>query len=335
MTEPILGGMAHTSADRREPLLRAGNTNCGGCGMSIALNMLSRAIGDRPVQIVIPACCGIVTAGPFPLSAYGAPIVASTFAAAASVATGLARVARMNDEKTRVLCFAGDGGTYDIGLATISAAAERNEDILFICYDNEIYGNTGGQRSSATPWGATTSTTPAGKHVEKKDILAVMAAHRIPYAASVSLAHPEDMMRKLKRSLDARGFRFLHILSPCPTGWKSEPADGIELIRLAVESGIYPVIEIAGGDEVTINVEPVFSVEALQSFIGRQGRFVRSGVAVEEVRRSVRHTWKRLLSRAGRQAPPLQPSDATPPGGVRGNGRLTDRPSSASPIAAE
>jgi len=293
-----MGGMAHTDADRPLPLLRPGNTNCGGCGMSIALNMLSRAIADRKVQIVIPACCGIVTAGPFPYSAYGAPVVASTFAAAAAFATGMARVAQVNGEDTRVLCFAGDGGTYDIGLATVSAAAERNENILFICYDNEIYGNTGGQRSSATPLGASTTTTPAGKRVDKKDILGVMAAHHIPYAASISMAHPDDMMRKLTRGLDGHGFRFLHILSPCPTGWKSEPSEGIRLIRLAVDSGIYPVIEIVDGYDLTINIEPRFSEDALKSFIEEQGRFVRSGVTIEEVQRGIRRQWEGLRTRA-------------------------------------
>jgi pyruvate ferredoxin oxidoreductase beta subunit len=307
MSEPILDGIARTDADRPEPLLRAGNTNCGGCGMSIALNMISRAIAERRVQMVIPACCGIVTAGPFPYSAYGAPVVASTFAAAAAVATGLARVAHANNEDMRVLCFAGDGGTYDIGLATVSAAAERNEDILFICYDNEIYGNTGGQRSSATPFGASTTTTPAGKHVEKKDILAIMAAHRVPYAASISMAHPEDMMRKLHRALDARGFRFLHALSPCPTGWKSEPAEGVELVRWAVQSGLYPVLEIVDGTEWTINVEPTFSKDALDAFIGRQGRFAKSGVSTEIVRRGILRNWDALRSRARCSTAPNAP----------------------------
>jgi pyruvate/2-oxoacid:ferredoxin oxidoreductase beta subunit len=307
MSEPILGGIARTEADRAEPLLRAGNTNCGGCGMSIALNMISRAIAQRRVQIVIPACCGIVTAGPFPYSAYGAPIVASTFAAAAAVATGLARVAHANHEDIRVLCFAGDGGTYDIGLATVSAAAERNEDILFVCYDNEIYGNTGGQRSSATPFGASTTTTPAGKHVEKKDILAIMAAHRVPYAASISMAHPEDMMRKLDRALDTRGFRFLHMLSPCPTGWKSEPAEGIELVRWAVQSGLYPVLEIVDGTDWKISVEPAFSQDALAGFISHQGRFAKSGVSVEEVRKAILRSWDALRSRAGRSTAPPSP----------------------------
>jgi pyruvate/2-oxoacid:ferredoxin oxidoreductase beta subunit len=285
--------------ERPEPLLRAGNTNCGGCGMSIALQMLSRAIGQRPVQMVIPACCGIVTAGPFPWSAYGAPVVASTFASAAAVATGLARVAAANGEHTRVLCFAGDGGTYDIGLATISAAAERNEDILFVCYDNEIYGNTGGQRSSATPFGASTTTTPEGKRDRKKDILAIMAAHHVPYAASVSLAHVDDMMRKLVDTLDRTGFRFLHVLSPCPTGWKSEPSEGIELIRLAVDSGIYPVIEIENGSALRINVEPSFSEVALRTFIRDQGRFARSKATIEDIQVEIREDWKKLRAAAG------------------------------------
>ena len=315
--EPIFDGMVHTDADRSTPLLRPGNTNCGGCGMSIALNMVSRAIATRPVQIVIPACCGIVTAGPFPLSAYGAPVVASTFAAAAAVATGLARVAESCGEPTRVLCFAGDGGTYDIGMATLSAAAERNEDILYVCYDNEIYGNTGGQRSSATPLGAATSTTPAGKHVEKKDMLAIMAAHRAPYAASVSLAHPEDLMRKMRRALDTRGFRFLHILSPCPTGWKSEPADGIALIRLAVQSGLYPIVEIVDGDEWTVNVEPTFAPEALEAFIARQGRFAHDEATLHEVRRGIRRTWKRLRAR------------------VAGEGESHDEGAARAPVASE
>ncbi len=175
--EPILEGRAQRQGDREEPLLRAGNTNCGGCGMSVALNWLSLAAGaEHKLQMVIPACCGIVTPGRFPNSAYGAPVVAATFASAAAFATGLAHIAAMNNDKTRVVCFAGDGGTYDIGMATLSAAAERNEDLLYICYDNEIYGNTGGQRSSATPPGARTTTTPSGKVEAKKDIIGIMAA---------------------------------------------------------------------------------------------------------------------------------------------------------------
>ena len=293
ITQSLIGDHAPCRA-RSEPILRAGNTNCGGCGMSIGLNMLSRAVGDTPIQVVIPACCGIVTPGQYPNSAYGAPVVASTFASAAAVASGLAQVARMNGDDTRVICFAGDGGTYDIGMATLSAAAERDEDLLYICYDNEIYGNTGGQRSSATPLGAVTTTTPTGKAVGKKDILAIMAAHRVPYAASVSLAHPEDAVRKMREGLETYGFAFLHILSPCPTGWKSEPAEGIELIRLAVSSGLFPVQEVVAGGAPDVNVEPDFSEEALSRYFALQGRFGKGEIDLDAVRAGIRETWERL-----------------------------------------
>ncbi|MFQ5507613.1 MAG: thiamine pyrophosphate-dependent enzyme [Planctomycetota bacterium] len=294
MEKPLLNGMVGTERDRDEPLLRPGNTNCGGCGMSVALNMLSHAVCDRPMQLVVPACCGIVTAGPFPVSAYGAPVVASTFASAAAVASGLSRVARLNGEKTCVICFAGDGGTFDIGMATLSAAAERNEDVFYICYDNEIYGNTGGQRSSATPMGARTTTTPGGKKLVKKDILAILAAHRVPYVASVSLAHPADSLRKMQNAARSEGFRFLHILSPCPTGWKSEPADGIELIRLAVRAGLYPVYEVCDGERREINIEPEMSEPALERYVELQGRFVEEAVDLPAMRESIRRTWERL-----------------------------------------
>lgn len=294
MDAPLLGGMAQTVADRPEALLRPGNSNCGGCGMSLGLQMLSRAVGDRRVQLVIPACCGIVTAGPFPSSAYAAPVVAATFASAAAVATGLAHAARLDGEDLRVICWAGDGGTYDIGLATLSAAAERDEDILYICYDNEIYGNTGGQRSGATPLGATTSTTAGGKEVPKKDVFGIAAAHRVPYAATLSLAHPEDCLAKLRRALDRRGFRFLHLLSPCPIGWKSEPADGVELLRLAVASGLFPVVEVIDGERWKVDVEPTFRREDLARYFALQGRFARGGPDLDVVEAEVARRWRWL-----------------------------------------
>jgi pyruvate/2-oxoacid:ferredoxin oxidoreductase beta subunit len=282
----------------RDPILRPGGTNCGGCGMSLGFSFLDRAVGQRTIQIVIPACCGIVTPGQYPRSAYGVPVVASTFASAAAVATGLAQVARLNGEPTRAVCWAGDGGTYDIGMATLSAAAERNEDVLYVCYDNEIYGNTGGQRSSATPLGAVTTTTPTGKTMGKKDVMAIMAAHHVPYAATISLAHPEDAVRKLRHALDLEGFRFLHILSPCPTGWKSEPADGIELVRLAVRSGLFCVYEVFDGRRLEVNVEPEMSESALERYFALQGRFSARSVDLTAVREEIRLHWEDLRLRA-------------------------------------
>ena len=160
-----MNATAATNLHPDECLLRPGNTNCGGCGMSIGLTMLGRALAeaDDTCTLVIPACCGIVTAGAFPTTSYAVPTIATTFASSAAVASGVAAIRDLNDESGQVICWAGDGGTYDIGLGTLSAAAERNENIIYICYDNEIYGNTGGQRSSATPAGARTTTTPWGK----------------------------------------------------------------------------------------------------------------------------------------------------------------------------
>ena len=300
MNEPVLGGMAQTALDRPDPLLRMGNNNCGGCGLSSLMQMIRHALADRPVHLVIPACCAAVSAGVFPQSTYGAPTLLTTFASAAAAASGMANVAQLNGEDTRVICIAGDGGTYDIGFATLSAAAERNEDILYICYDNEIYGNTGGQRSSATPAGATTTNLTGPKLEQKKDILAIMAAHRIPYAASISLAHAEDTMRKLRRALDLKGFRFLHVLSPCPTGWKSEPALGMELVRLAVRSGLFPVFEVFDGKRHVVNIEPDFSDEALDMYLSLQRRFQKSGISAANLRPAIDRYWQNLRALSGR-----------------------------------
>jgi pyruvate ferredoxin oxidoreductase beta subunit/2-oxoisovalerate ferredoxin oxidoreductase beta subunit len=271
-----------------ECVLRPGNTNCGGCGMSISLTMLGRALAEANTtcSLAIPACCGAVAAGAFPTTSYGVPTVNTTFASAAAVASGMAAVRDLNGEAHHVICWAGDGGTYDIGMATVSAAAERNDNILYICYDNEIYGNTGGQRSSATPPGARTTTTPTGKAEAKKDIIGIMAAHRIPYAATLSIAHPIDFRRKLLHAFDTPGMRFLLIHSPCPTGWKAEPADSVELVRLAVRSGLFPLYEVVDGRRYRINVAPDWADPA--EYFDRQRRFRKEEVDLDVTRRVCR-----------------------------------------------
>jgi pyruvate ferredoxin oxidoreductase beta subunit/2-oxoisovalerate ferredoxin oxidoreductase beta subunit len=279
-----------------ECLLRPGNTNCGGCGMSTALTMLGRALEGERYSLVIPACCGIVTAGAFPTSGYGVPVLASTFASSPAFASGMEAVVSMNNEDEHIVCWAGDGGTYDIGMATLSAAAERNENLIYICYDNEIYGNTGGQRSSATPAAAKTTTTPVGKAERKKAIVEIMAAHRVPYAATLSIAHPEDFREKIQKSLKIKGFRFFLVHSPCPTGWKSEPAESIELVSLAVRSGIFPVYEVFDGEKYRINVEPDGTDPAL--YYRMQRRFTGQDVNLEAVRHSAEASLNRLRTLA-------------------------------------
>ncbi|HXG58978.1 MAG TPA: thiamine pyrophosphate-dependent enzyme [Thermoanaerobaculia bacterium] len=277
---------------RRDALLRAGNTNCAGCGMSLALQWLDEALDLHGPYLVIPAACAIVTAGAFPNTAYGVPTLASTFASAPAFATGIAAVAQLNGELHPTVCFAGDGGTYDIGVAALSAAAERNEDILYICYDNEIYGNTGGQRSSATPGGAVTSTTREGKVEPKKDIMAIMAAHRIPYAATLSIAHRDDFLRKVRTARDTKGFRFLLILSPCPTGWKSAPEESVHLVDLAVRSGIFPLYEVFDGTRYRINVRP--DGTGPEAYIARQHRFTSSDIDLLLLKAAISAQWSRL-----------------------------------------
>jgi pyruvate/2-oxoacid:ferredoxin oxidoreductase beta subunit len=277
-----------------ECLLRPGNTNCGGCGMSVALTLLGRVLAEvhEKVMLSIPACCGIVTAGGYPTTSYSVPTLAATFASCAAFGSGMAAVRDINEDEGQVICWAGDGGTYDIGMATVSAAAERNDNLIYMCYDNEIYGNTGGQRSSATPIGARTTTTPHGKGEGKKDIMAIMAAHGIPYCATLSLAHPDDFRRKLKKGLAMKGFRFFLIHSPCPTGWKSEPGDTVELVRIAVDSGLFPVYEVEDGVRYRINAEPTWSDVA--DYYDRQRRFPKGNVDMAAVTDFVKARYDRL-----------------------------------------
>lgn len=249
--------------------------------------------------------------------------MASTLGSVGAVASGMANVARLNSEKTRVIAWAGDGATYDIGLAALSGAAERDEDVLFICYDNEIYGNTGGQRSSATPSGASTTTTPRGKRGAKKDIVGIMMAHQVGYVATVSLAHPDDAVRKMRFAVDARGFRFLHILSPCPTGWKADSSLSVHLVRLAVRGGLFPVLEARDG-ALVVNVRPEFSGVALAEYFSHQRRFRSGSVDVADILGAVGRHWAGLERWGARleNGEPLGPigpqgSAAGPDGGAR------------------
>jgi len=289
--EPVEGARVACS---EECLLRGGNTNCGGCGMSVVLTMLGRILEqlDENATLVIPACCGIVTAGGYPTSSYGVPVLGATFGSSPAFASGFAAVRDMNGEAGQVINFAGDGGTYDIGLATLSAAAERNENFLYLCYDNEIYGNTGGQRSSATPIGAKTTTTPYGKPDAKKDIVGIVAAHGVPYTATVSIADPEDFDRKVRTALRLKGFRFLLIHAPCPTGWKSDPSQTIQLVRSAVNSGLFPLYEVFDGKRYRVNYELDGTDPA--EYYAVQRRFTDGQVDLDAVRADARDRYDRL-----------------------------------------
>ena len=257
----------------REELMSSGHLACPGCGGSIAMRLVLKALGPKTI-VALPACCWTIVAGPWPQSSLGVPLYHTAFETAASAASGIrAALDLQGDTDTTVLAWAGDGGTFDIGLQALSGAAERNEDILYVCYDNEAYMNTGIQRSSSTPWGAWTTTTPAGtpKSHPKKDMLAILAAHGIPYAATASVAYPADLVKKVQRAKAIHGTRFIHILSPCPPGWKTSDEETIELARMAVQNRVFPLVEVEDGRRWRFTVEhPGGPVD---EYVRRQGRF--------------------------------------------------------------
>ncbi len=250
-----------------------GHTACPGCGEKILLRHVLETLGPDTV-IVAPAGCAAVTDGIFPHTASPVPFLHVPFGATSSAAAGVrAGLDMQGKENTIVLAWAGDGATFDIGMGALSAVAERNENILYICYDNEAYMNTGIQRSSATPFGGWTTTTPKGhlKEELKKNIDLILASHGIPYIATCSPAFIDDLRGKVDKAMHKRGFRFLHVFSPCPPGWKSDPKDSISIARLAVETNVFPLFEIEDGKRISITYKsrglPV------SEYLELQGRF--------------------------------------------------------------
>jgi len=222
--------------------------------------------------------------------------MSSLFGNAGSFAAGLSSALEaQGDTETVVVPIIGDGGTFDIGLGAISAAAERNDNMLFVCKDNEGYQNTGNQRSSASPWMSTNTTQPPGfaKAEYKKDIDDIMAAHHIPYLATTTVAFPEDFMNKVKKAKDIKGFRFIHVFSPCTTGWGFPTDQTIALSRLAVETNVFPLYEVENGVKYTINHEP--KGLPLSEYFSPQRRFNdMSTDGLSDFNKKIEEKWKRL-----------------------------------------
>jgi pyruvate ferredoxin oxidoreductase beta subunit len=231
----------------KEEYLLKGHAACAGCGPAVSLRHLYKALGKK-VMMMVPACCTTVIQGPYPYTSFAVPLQNILFESAAAAASGV--VAALKQRKINdvtVVSWAGDGGTVDIGIQALSGAAERGTDFIYICYDNEAYGNTGMQRSGATPYGAWTTTTPSGKRERKKDMPLIMAAHKIPYVATACTSYPLDFINKLRKARDIRGTKYIHLLAPCPTGWRCDSSKTIELGRLAVLSGLWVLYEIENG----------------------------------------------------------------------------------------
>lgn len=259
-------------------VLLPGNMACAGCGFTIAYRSAISAV-KNPI-VVIPACCAAVVESAHPNVSYAVNTVNIAFAAHASTASGIARAKQKRGEEATVIVWSGDGGSYDIGFATISGAAERNEDMIHICYDNGFYGNTGAQRSGATPRGAVTTTTPAGKEEKRKSLARIMMMHDIPYIATASSGYPRDLYAKVRRASEIKGFKFILIDCPCPTGWDYDPKLTVDLAKKAVESGLFPLYEYENG-KLTFNGKSKILAKdwskriPLQEFLKPQGRFKR------------------------------------------------------------
>ncbi len=280
----------------------SGHASCPGCAVALSVRLVLRSLGADTVLVVPPSCIAVMM-GPLPLSSVTLPVFQTAFETTAAAASGLSRAYRARGENVTVVCLAGDGGTYDIGLQALSGAAERDEDFIYVCFDNEAYQNTGNQKSSATPWGARTASTPRGKATRKKDIMEIMAAHRIPYAATASPAHAEDLAAKLARALHVRGTRFLNVTCPCVPGWGIGDAASLGLLRLGVESRAVPLYEIEDGIRYRITYWP--AGDPVDAYLRPQARFAhldQSDIAL--IQAEVDQHWETLLDRAARTGGP-------------------------------
>ncbi len=292
----------------REENFAPGHRACVGCGEALAVRQAMKALG-RNVIIVNATGCMEVVSSPFPETSWRVPWLHTLFENAAAVASGaeaglkaMVKKGKRPVKEINVVAIAGDGGTADIGLQSLSGALERGHDFLYICFDNEAYMNTGIQRSSATPFGAATTTSPSGKVsigqvTWKKNLPAIAAAHDIPYVATACPSYPFDLMAKVKKGVAIPGPAYIHILSVCPTGWRCPPDLSVKIGRLAVETGIFPLYEIESGRyKLTIDLS---ELRPVQDYLKLQGRFrhLSEGV-IKEIQDRVNKEYTKFKEKA-------------------------------------
>lgn len=288
-----------------EPLSK-GHRGCQGCGEVLALRMVAKAVGSAMIAVSATGCMEIITS-PYPQTAWEVPWIHVAFENTAAVASGieagrkaLIRKGRIADDGAKVVAYAGDGGTADIGMQALSGALERGHDFTYVCLDNEAYMNTGIQRSSSTPWGAGTTTSPAGLKSKgqmtwKKNMAAIAAAHNIPYVATASPAFHLDLMNKVKKAITVPGPAYVHIFSPCPTGWRCAPEDSLETARLVVNTRIFPLYEVIDGRYVLSR--DVKKPKPVEDYLKIQRRFRHlkpEDIAV--IQKRVDQDWDRLMA---------------------------------------
>ncbi len=259
-----------------------GHRACLGCGEALAVRLVCKALG-RNVIIANATGCMEIVSSQLPYTSWEVPWIHTLFENTAAVASGieagikvLQRKKKYSAKKVKVVAMGGDGGTADIGLQALSGALERGHNLVYICFDNEAYMNTGIQRSGATPFGASTTTAPAGKRsigqtTWKKNMPAIAAAHGIPYVATACHSYPFDLMDKVRKALEVEGPAYIHVLSVCPTGWRASPDLAIRIGRLAVETGVFPLYEVKNGN-YTLNVD-FAQLRPVEDYLKLQGRF--------------------------------------------------------------
>jgi pyruvate ferredoxin oxidoreductase beta subunit/2-oxoisovalerate ferredoxin oxidoreductase beta subunit len=283
--------------EREREFMRPGHMACPGCGEASTMRLVLKVLGEKTIVVILPSCVGVISAG-FPNSTFAVPCFHTAFEIAAPTAAGIANALKLQGrEDVTALAFAGDGGTFDIGLQSLSGAADRNDNFIYVCLDNEGYMNTGIQSSSSTPQNAWTMTTPGGRRGRKKKFMQIIAAHRMPYAATASIGHPLDLMEKVRKAKEIKGMKFIHTLTPCSTGWRMPEDLSVKAAQLAVETKLFPLYEVIDGSEYRITHQP--KGLPVSDYLKIQGRFSHfTGDDVDRLQREVDEDWERLLSQA-------------------------------------
>ena len=295
----------------QEDSLAPGHRACLGCAEPIIVREVLHAI-DKPVVVASPTGCLEIITSPYPFTSWRVPWIHVAFENVASVLSGveaayhvLSKKGKIRERDIQLIAFAGDGATYDIGLQFISGALERGHRFIYVCLNNEAYMNTGIQRSSATPFGAWTTTTPVGEVIpgkiqHRKDLTAIIAAHDIPYVAQAAPHAWRDLMAKAQKAAAVDGPSFINVLSPCPRGWRYEPSESIAISRLATETCMWPLFEIENGD-CRLTATPA-EKRPVTDWLKTQGRFAHllrpeNSEVVAELQAWVDREWHKLLKR--------------------------------------
>ncbi|MHB8091538.1 MAG: thiamine pyrophosphate-dependent enzyme [Syntrophales bacterium] len=276
--------------------MRTGHMGCPGCGVATTMRLALKVLGEKTIVVIIPGCHAVISAN-YPNSVLTVPAFHSAFEIAAPTAAGIASALKLRgDNDTTVLAIGGDGGTFDIGLQSLSGAADRNENFIYLCLDNEAYMNTGIQSSSSTPENVWTMTTPGGRRGRKKNLMQIIAAHRLPYAATATMGNPIDLMEKIEKAKAVKGTRFIHALAPCPTGWRMAEDLSAKATMLAVETKIFPLYEIIDGTQYRITHEPQgIPVSEYTKIQGRYRHFKDEEIA--SFQRQVDADWEELIAK--------------------------------------